>query len=172
MVVAAVGLLMLTLLNSIASLAVLVTATVALSFGVAMVVTLSTDLVVASVPPERAGAAAAISETGSEFGGALGIAILGSAGAVVYRSAMAGIDTNRVSTEVLASAKATLAGAIAAAGQLSNADGAMLLHVAERAFTRSLQTVGLLAALIALAVAVVLFARLRPSRLIADGGQR
>ena len=37
-----------------------------------------TDLIVGSAPPERAGAAAAISETSSEFGGALGIAVLGS----------------------------------------------------------------------------------------------
>ena len=47
--------------------------------------TLTTDLIVGAAPPERAGAASAISETGVEFGGALGIALLGSIGTAVYR---------------------------------------------------------------------------------------
>jgi DHA2 family multidrug resistance protein-like MFS transporter len=54
--------------------------------GLAVVATLITDIAVGSAPPERAGAAAATSETSSELGGALGIAILGSIGAAVYRA--------------------------------------------------------------------------------------
>ena len=50
---------------------------------------LATELIVGSAPPERAGAASGISETSAEFGGALGIALLGSIGAAVYRSQMA-----------------------------------------------------------------------------------
>lgn len=48
--------------------------------------TLGTDLVVACVPPERAGVASGISETGAELGGALEIAILGSISVAVYRN--------------------------------------------------------------------------------------
>ena len=59
------------------------------SLGLAPVFTLATDLIVGAAPPERAGAASAISETGAELGGALGIAILGSIGTAVYRGAMA-----------------------------------------------------------------------------------
>ncbi len=40
------------------------------ALGLAPVFTLATDIIVSSAPPERAGAASAISETGSEFGGA------------------------------------------------------------------------------------------------------
>src|SRR2546422_775736 len=47
------------------------------------------DLIVGSAPVERAGAASAISETSSELGGALGIAVLGSIGVAVYRDMMA-----------------------------------------------------------------------------------
>jgi DHA2 family multidrug resistance protein-like MFS transporter len=47
--------------------------------------TLTTDLVVGTAPSERAGTASAISETSSEFGGALGIAVLGSLAAAVYQ---------------------------------------------------------------------------------------
>ena len=47
-----------------------------LALGLAPVFTLAADLMVSTAPPERAGAAAGISETSSEFGGALGIAVL------------------------------------------------------------------------------------------------
>jgi DHA2 family multidrug resistance protein-like MFS transporter len=40
---------------------------------------------VGSAPPERAGAASGISETSSELGGALGLALLGTIGTAVYR---------------------------------------------------------------------------------------
>jgi hypothetical protein len=43
------------------------------------------ELLVGTASPERAGAASAISGTGAEFGGALGIAVLGSIGAAFYR---------------------------------------------------------------------------------------
>src|SRR5262249_12355649 len=59
-------------------LALLVTGFVVYSLGLAPVFTLSNDVVIGHAPPERAGAAAALSETGSELGGALGIALLGS----------------------------------------------------------------------------------------------
>lgn len=59
-----------------------------MAFGVAPVLALSTDLIVGAVPVARAGAAAAIAETSSELGGALGIGIMGSLALTVYRSAI------------------------------------------------------------------------------------
>src|SRR5712671_4098485 len=82
---AAVGFGVLTRVGGTPGVAVLVTGFVVYSLGLAPVFTLATDLIVGTAPPERAGAAAAISETGSELGGALGIAILGSIGTAVYR---------------------------------------------------------------------------------------
>jgi MFS transporter, DHA2 family, multidrug resistance protein len=55
------------------------------NLGCAPLVSLSTYLVVGSAPPDRAGAAAALSETSAEFAFALGIALLGSLGTAVYR---------------------------------------------------------------------------------------
>ena len=52
----------------------LVVASVVISLGLAPVFGLTTELIVGSAPPERAGAASGISETGAELGGALGIA--------------------------------------------------------------------------------------------------
>jgi DHA2 family multidrug resistance protein-like MFS transporter len=62
-----------------------VTGCVVFSIGLGPVYTLATGLIVESAPARRAGAAAAIGETGAELGGALGIAVLGSLGLAVYR---------------------------------------------------------------------------------------
>ncbi|MCP2339546.1 MFS transporter [Actinomadura rupiterrae] len=53
--------------------------------GMGMALTVTGDTVLASVPKDRSGAASAISETATELGGALGMAILGSVLTAVYR---------------------------------------------------------------------------------------
>jgi DHA2 family multidrug resistance protein-like MFS transporter len=60
------------------------------SIGLAPAYILSTELVVSTVRPARAGMAAAVTETGCELGGALGIAVLGSLVVAVYRRGMPG----------------------------------------------------------------------------------
>jgi DHA2 family multidrug resistance protein-like MFS transporter len=55
------------------------------SLGLAPVFTLTTDVIVGSVPQEKAGAAAGLSEASTELGGALGIAVLGSLMTFFYR---------------------------------------------------------------------------------------
>ncbi|MDQ2690235.1 MAG: MFS transporter, partial [Chloroflexota bacterium] len=77
---AAVGLAALTQVGGSIDLALIVVASVVISLGLSPVFIATTELIVGSAPPERAGAASGISETGSELGGALGIAILGSIG--------------------------------------------------------------------------------------------
>ena len=115
---AAAGFGVLTQVDGASGLAVLVTGSVVFSLGLAPVFTLATDLIVGTAPPERAGAASAISETGSEFGGALGIAILGSIGTAVYRGEMADAVPTGVPPEAAELARDTLGGAVAAAGHL------------------------------------------------------
>lgn len=56
--------------------------------GIVVVMSLLTDLALGSAPVDRAGSASSLLETGTEFGGALGMAALGSIGAAVYRHAM------------------------------------------------------------------------------------
>ncbi len=85
-VVAAAGFAVLTRTTSHSSLLIPLFGAGGLAVGIVMVLTLVTDLAVGSVEPTRAGAASAVLETGSEFGGALGIAVLGTVGAAVYRS--------------------------------------------------------------------------------------
>ena len=86
---AAVGFGLLTRIATAPGLGLLVSGFVVYSLGLAPMFTLTNDLIVASAPPQRAGAVSAISETGSEFGGALGTAVFGSVCTAVYGSAIA-----------------------------------------------------------------------------------
>ena len=113
----AVGFLVLSQVHG-GGLAALVTGSVLFSLGLAPVFTLATDMMVGTAPPERAGAAAAVSETSSELGGALGIAILGSIGTAVYRRVMAGTEIPALTPEAGRVARDTLAGAVGAAERL------------------------------------------------------
>jgi DHA2 family multidrug resistance protein-like MFS transporter len=117
-----------------------------MSLGMAPVVTLGTDLVVGAAPPERAGAAAAISETSSELGGALGIAVLGSIGTAIYRAGMAAAPLDGVPAEARQTARDTLGGAVAEAARLSGDLGPHLAEAARHAFSEALQvTIGICA---------------------------
>ena len=144
-------------------LALLVVSTVVFALGLSPVVTLANDLIIGAAPPERAGAAAAISETCSELGGSLGIAILGSIGTAIYRRAMAGSAIDGVSRDVMATAQDTLGGALALARGLPEAGGP-LVEMARKAFTHGLEITALTSALVALAMAVLAFVALRDVR--------
>jgi DHA2 family multidrug resistance protein-like MFS transporter len=125
------------------------------SLGLAPVFTLATDLIVGSAPPEQAGVAAAISETSSEFGGALGIAILGSIGTAVYRSAMAGSVSQNVPSHVAHAAMSTLGAAVEASERLGAPFGSALLDSARNAFVAGMHAAAWVAAAAMLATAIV-----------------
>jgi DHA2 family multidrug resistance protein-like MFS transporter len=152
---AAVGFALLTQLHSASGLAVLVTGSVVFSLALAPVGTLATDLAVGAAPPERAGAASAISETSAELGGALGIAILGVIGTAIYRGQIVGAVPAAVPPQAAAAARDTLGGAVAAAGQLPDPPGAMLLDAAREAFTQGLHLAFTISAAAALGVAIL-----------------
>jgi MFS transporter, DHA2 family, multidrug resistance protein len=166
LMLAAAGLGALTQVEVGSGLALLVVASVVTDLGLAMVVTLSTDLIVGSAPPERAGAASAISETGTELGGALGIALLGSIGTAVYRSQVDTAVPANAPPHAAAAARDTLAGAVAAGDELPTG----VLHAASAAFTQGLQLAAGVSAALAAAAAILAVARLRAIRRDAEVG--
>lgn len=103
--------------------------------GLGLVFTVANDIVLAGVAPERAGAAAAISETSFELGMALGVAALGSIVAGVYRGlpVPAGI-----ADAASAQATDTLSGAHQAAALLPPGEARALLSAARSAFADGL----------------------------------
>ncbi|NGN70151.1 MFS transporter, partial [Streptomyces sp. A7024] len=122
LLVSALGYLLLTQVGADSGVGMLVAASVLLEVGFGPVIALGTDLVVGSAPAEKSGSASAISETGTELGVALGVAVLGSVGAVVYRG--------QVGDALPAEAGETLAGATAYAQELPVGAGREALRVA------------------------------------------
>jgi DHA2 family multidrug resistance protein-like MFS transporter len=153
--VAAVGFVLLTQVDGTSGVAIVVTALVVFSVGLTPVITLATDLIVGSAPRERAGAASGISETGAEFGGALGIAILGSIGIAVYRNELADAVPAAVPPEQADVARDTLGGANEVAEQLPDQVGAALLDTARDAFTEGMQITAVTGAIVLAGLAVL-----------------
>jgi DHA2 family multidrug resistance protein-like MFS transporter len=165
MTVSAAGFLLLSLVGDIVPpLAMLVAGSVVFSLGLTPVVTLTTDIVLSAAPPERAGAAAALSETSSEFGGALGIAVMGSIVTAIYRGKVAGALPAGVPSDAAEVARSTIGGAVSVSGQLPGAVGAELLETAREAFAQAFGTTAVISAVIAIGVAILAAALLRRPR--------
>jgi DHA2 family multidrug resistance protein-like MFS transporter len=153
------------------SLILIAVASVVISLGLGPVITLATELIVGSAPPEQAGAATGISETSGELGGALGIAILGSIGTAVYRAGVADQLPADIPAEAADAALDTLGGALAIAGTLPGAIGDALAAAAQVAFVDALHLVAAVAAILAVLTAIVAAAALWnvPARSAAAG---
>lgn len=136
-----------------------------MSLGVAPVATIAADLVVSGAPPERAGAASALNETSSEFGGALGIALLGSILTVLYRAGLGDSLPADLPGEVVAMALRGIGGAHAAAEDLP-AGGLALLEAARVAYAEAMLATTLVSAgivVVAALTSVLMFRRIRPA---------
>jgi DHA2 family multidrug resistance protein-like MFS transporter len=158
---AAIALAVLTQVGGSAGLALVATASVVISLALAPVFTLTTELIVGSAPPERAGAASGISETGAELGGALGIAILGSIGTAVYRSELASRLPASIPPEAGEIARDTLGAAVGVAGQLPDPLGLALLDIARDAFVQGLHLAAAISAAVAIGAAIMAVILLR-----------
>ncbi|MBG0820986.1 MFS transporter [Planomonospora sp. ID91781] len=145
----ALGSLLLVGVGGTGSLPLVMAGIAVLALGTGPLFALGTGLVVGAVPPERAGSAASMSETGNYLGGSLGFALLGVVAAVVYRSRMGGTSDS-------------LADAVAAGRHLPAGQGAELLHTAREAFTAGLHVTAVVAALVFTGLAVLVLA-MRPA---------
>ncbi|MEO8610351.1 MAG: MFS transporter [Chloroflexota bacterium] len=161
LVICALGFGVLMLVGS-GGLAALVIGSVITGLGAGPLSALIPDVVVGSAPAETAGSAASISSTSVEFGGALGLALLGSVGVAVYRSAMAGAIPAGVTPESALIAGETLGGAVAAARDLPPDVGAQLLGAAHHAFAQAFVTsAGICAALMLFAAVLMVVVTVR-----------
>ncbi|MDX6740864.1 MFS transporter [Actinocorallia sp. A-T 12471] len=110
-------------------------------------------VIMSGAPVEKAGSAAAIEETSYEVGGALGVAVLGSVAAALYRGGLPAGAGPEV--------RESLGGALEAARAL---DAPALAVQAQAAFTASVGTACLVGGLV-MGVAAVAVWRLTPARL-------
>ena len=162
LLLATAGYLLGTTLTGSSSVGVIVVIFVLVGGGAGLAETLTNDAILASVPPERAGAASGISETAYELGASLGVAILGSVLAAVYRTRLelpAGLDPT-----VADQAQQTLGGAVSAADGLPAGQADALLEAARAAFAHGVDLTSAIGAVLAFLTAVSIGIALRSAQ--------
>lgn len=138
-----------------------IAAMVFVGFGFGASLTATSDAILAAAPPERAGAAGAVSETAYELGAALGIAILGSILGALYRQAVTvppGLPASAADalTESLSTAEK-------AAQELPAALAEVMMNVARSAFTDAFSITCIIAGAICV-IAAFVAARVLPRK--------
>ena len=146
--------------DQMASSAPILVAFTVMSAGTGLATTLSTDLVVSSVPEAKAGAASAVSETGYEVGAVLGTAVLGGLTTAFYQAhlelpAAVSADSAQIAHE-------TLGGALDVAAE--SPAGSVIADAAVAAFSSGMQWTSLIGGVLVAAVALVLARVLRADR--------
>jgi DHA2 family multidrug resistance protein-like MFS transporter len=137
-------------------------ATTFIALGTAPVVTLTTDIVIGTAPPERAGAAGALSETSAELGGALGIAIFGSIGVAAYRLALGDSLPAELPPQSAESIRSTLGAALDVTATLPAQLRGQVETVAREAFLYGLRAGAIVAAVGMAVLAPFAWLRIRP----------
>ena len=146
--------------DQMASSAPILVAFTVMSAGTGLATTLSTDLVVSSVPEAKAGAASAVSETGYEVGAVLGTAVLGGLTTAFYQAhlelpAAVSADSAQIAHE-------TLGGALDVAAE--SPAGSVIADAAVSAFSSGMQWTALIGGVLVAVVALVLARVLRADR--------
>ncbi|MFE0728880.1 MFS transporter [Streptomyces antibioticus] len=137
---------------------VLGAALLAVGVGAGFSFTVTSDVILSSVPKEQAGAASAVSETAYELGAALGIAVLGSIVTGVYRGFPSPAGTPDGAHE-------SLGGAVEAAARMPSAAAEDMLASARTAFVDGLTLASGVGAAVLLATAAAAWFMLRGQRL-------
>lgn len=154
-----------------ATLAVPIIGVAIVCLGAGTTGSVGTRLVIGSVPPEKAGSAASVSQTGGQLGAALGIATLGTIGTAIYRGLLnvpSGVPAGAGN-----SASESISRAAVTAADLPAAAGTALFDAAKSAFTTALQSVTIIAAIVTAGLAVLALVALRqapPTRTAAASG--
>ena len=123
--------------------------------GMGLVMAPASTTIMTTVPARQAGAGSAINDTIREVGGALGIAIVGSLAAAVYRSQLTHVLTARHAPGLIVHvATSSVAAADAAGQQAGGAPGSELVAAAHSAFVNAMAMGVRVAAGVALVSAV------------------
>jgi DHA2 family multidrug resistance protein-like MFS transporter len=142
-----------------ASAGALVLAFVLLSLGIGAAETISNDVIVSSVPADKAGAASAISETAYEMGAVLGTAVLGGILTAAYSARV--VVPAGLSAADTATATETLGGATAVAAHLPQPQAGQLLASAQQAFGGGVSVTSVIAVVLMVVAAALVWFTLR-----------
>ncbi len=147
------GYLMVAFATADGALWLLIAAFVALGIGIGAAETVSNELILASAPPNKAGAASAVSETAYELGAVLGTAVLGGILTALYRANLA--LPAGIPADLAEGAGETLAGAVHAADQVGGPVGQAIQDAAAHAFDAGVTTTALIGAGLVVLAAVI-----------------
>ncbi len=135
-----------------------------IGFGAGLLLPTATNSVVGSVPQGDSGIGSATNTVALQVGGALGVAVIGSAMLTRYQSHMTAALTGRhLPVAATHTIVGSLGGALAVAGRVGGTVGALLAGAARAAFMSGMQVSLEVGAFVALAGALLVLARL-PSR--------
>lgn len=141
---------------------VLIISSALFTLGFAPLFVFSTDLIVGSVPPEKSGTAASLSEMSGELGMALGVAIIGSITTFIYRQQI--IPPPNIPENLAEQAKDTITGAVGVVEQLSNETGVELLLLAKSSFITALNVVGIINSLVLIILIIIILKVFQPTK--------
>lgn len=139
----------------------------AAGLGSGLIMTLGADSMMGAAPPERAGEAGAVQETGFALGAGLGVAMLGIMITVAYQAALAPVRS--LSRAEFDTASGSLSAALELAGKIPGDAGAALRAGARRAYESGFSVATSAAAVALLVLAVLVAILLRPVRTSAAG---
>jgi hypothetical protein len=122
--------------------------------GMGLTIAPSTDAIMSSVPNAKVGVGSAVNDTTREFGGVLGVAVLGSLIASEYAAEIHPV-TSGLGASVADAAESSLFGALTVAGQLPADHGTALADAAREAFMTAATHSALVAAALSAVSAVV-----------------
>ena len=123
--------------------------------GMGLVMAPASQVIMTTVPAHQAGAGSAVNDTIREVGGALGIAIVGSLSAALFRSRLGStLTAAHVPHRVTDLASSSIAAADAAGRQAGGVRGAELVSAAHSAFVSAMAVSIRVAAAVALAAAI------------------
>ncbi len=124
--------------------------------GLGPMATVTSDLIVTSAPPEKTGVASAMSETAAEFGGALGIATLGTIITAVYRKSIGEYPfTSLLPEPIVKGAMESLGEAIEVSRALAPQQAEMLVEASKAAMLQGMATVAIVCSIISLSCALL-----------------
>jgi EmrB/QacA subfamily drug resistance transporter len=152
MALVALGMAVLSRLDAGSSALMVGAAMVPMGVGISATAAPLTTLIMAAVPPQRAGMGSAMNNASRELGGAFGVAVLGSLLTTRFDASLAPA-VEGLPAPSRAAAETGLAGALEVARGLPGGAGGALADAARTAFVDGFAQAGLVAALLAVTVA-------------------
>ncbi|WP_152190228.1 MFS transporter [Georgenia satyanarayanai] len=169
LVIAAVGFSLTIFLTPTSSPLLIATALALVALGAGVGLALSNDIIMSSVKPDRAGQAAATSETAYELGTTLGTAVLGGVLVAWYtRVVTAGTAALDLPADLADRASSTMAEALLVSAEVGGSAGASVLETAENAFTDAITVTGIAGAALMVLTAIWTLVTLRGAAANAD----